>query len=156
MKKIKFILLALMLLVTTITLSSCNKTVTYQIAGLYIKVVDTGNMTIDDRNPKLYFKYDQNDRFTQYAGALSTLSDTSKLVSEEGDVKKYFFSSDVYVSSQYSNIKIHLIVYQNGKYIVDSEVHQTISNVGTARYSANYTFNGQKYRLDFEAKIKNK
>ena len=60
MKKIKLLFLSILLLVTAITLSSCNKTVFYQIAGFYIELVEVDELTVDDRNPKIYFKYGNN------------------------------------------------------------------------------------------------
>lgn len=157
MRKLKLLLLTLMLLVTTISLSSCNKTVLYQVAGYYIELVEVDEYKIDDRNPKIYFKYDQNDMFSQYQGALTTFDFTTKLVKTENEVKKYYFATDVLVpAGKYDTIEIHLIYLRDGKYIIDSEVHKTIKGTGTCRYSAEYTFKGEKQRLDFEINIKNK
>lgn len=161
MKKIKTLLLMIVLLSTLVvsvfSLTSCNKTVTYQIAGLYIELVEQKEMTIEDSNPKIYFKYDNNNILSQKSGSYASITNTSKSVKEENDAMKYYFATDVLVAKdKYKNIKVHLIFFQNGKYIVENDVHDTIASTGTSRYSANYTFKNQKYRLDFEVRIKNR
>ncbi len=161
MKKIKTFLLTIVILSTLVmsvfSLSSCKKTVTYQIAGLYIELVEQKQKSIDDSNPKIYFKYDNNNILSQNAGSYASFANTSKLVKEESDTLNYYFSTDLFVpKDKYAKIKVHLIFFQNGKYVVENEVHETISSTGTSRYSANYTFQNQKYRLDFEVKIKNR
>lgn len=158
MKKIKLLFLSILLLVTAITLSSCNKTVFYQIAGFYVELVEVDEISVDDKNPKIYFKYGSNDMFSQYSGALASFANAVKSVKKDEDINKYHFSADLFVpENKYDNINIYLIIYKNGKYIVESnDVYKKINKTGTCRYSAEYTFEGDRYRIDFEIRIKNK
>ena len=158
MKKIKLLFLSILLLVTAITLSSCNKTVFYQIAGFYIELAEVDELTVDDRNPKIYFKYGNNDMFSQYSGALASFANASKTVSKDDDVNKYYFSADLLIpENKYEQINVYLIIYKNGKYIVEhNDVYKKINKTGSCRYSAEYKFEGERHRLDFEIRIKNK
>lgn len=157
MKKINVLFLSLLLLIVSMTLSSCNKTVFYQVAGFYVELVEVDEMSLDDRNPKVYFKYGNNDMFSQYAGALSRFENTAKSVKTENEVKKYYFTTDLVIpANKYNDINIYLILYKNGKYVIESnEVYKKINKTGTCRYSAEYTFSGERQRLDFELTITN-
>lgn len=155
MGKIKLLFLSLLLIISTIALSSCNKTVFYQVAGFYVELVEVDEISIDDRNPKVYFKYGNNDMFSQYAGALASFSNSAKSVKVESEVKKYYFTTDLLVpANKYDNINIYLIIYKNGKYVIESnDVYKKINKTGTCRYAAEYTFSGERQHIDFDLTI---
>lgn len=157
MKKITVLFLSLLLLITT-SLTSCNKTVFYQVAGFYVELVEVDEISLDDRNPKVYFKYGNNDIFSQYAGALASYTNSAKSVKTENEVKKYYFTTDLLVpANKYDDINVYLILFKNGKYVVESnDVFKKINKTGTCRYSAEYTFSGERQRVDFELTIANK
>lgn len=154
MKKITVLFLSLLLLITT-SLTSCNKTVFYQVAGFYVELVEVDEISVDDRNPKVYFKYGNNDMFSQYAGALASYTNSAKSVKTENEVKKYYFTTDLLVpANKYDDINVYLILFKNGKYVVESnDVFKKINKTGTCRYSAEYTFSGERQRVDFELTI---
>ena len=154
MKKITVLFLSLLLLITT-SLTSCNKTVFYQVAGFYVELVEVDEISLDDRNPKVYFKYGNNDMFSQYAGALASYTNSAKSVKTENEVKKYYFTTDLLVpANKYDDINVYLILFKNGKYVVESnDVFKKINKTGTCRYSAEYTFSGERQRVDFELTI---
>ena len=47
-----------------------------------------------------------------------------------------------------------LILLKEGKYFVETEVFKTINKTGKCRTAYKYTFNGQKYEIEFDLEIK--
>lgn len=158
MKKLKYLLLTLVLLLSTVVLTSCQKNLDYQICGFYIDLIDEEVMNVSDSNPKIYFKYSENDMFSTKGGAGgSYFVNSTKTVRTENEVKKYFFSADLMIS-QFSKekINIHLIVLKDGEYVVETAVHKTISGTGNCAYAVDYEYEGQKYHNEFKINIKYK
>ena len=156
MKKLRVLLMLACALIVVSAMSSCkSKTIFYRICGYYIELVDVEKLSVDDKNPKIYFKYSQNDIFSTYAGSMGTFQNTAKIIKEESDVIKHYFTGDLVLSSgTYENIKIHLIILKEGKYVVETEVYDTIKKTGTVKCSYKYTYLSQKYEIDFVTNIK--
>ena len=159
MKKIKWILVLLCALVLTTVLTSCkSQVILYRICGYYIELVEVDEYSVDDKNPKVYFKYLNNDIFstnTGNPGKVVTFQNSAKTINKETDVIKHYFSTDLVVPADaFDKIKIHLILLKEGKYFVETEVFKTINKTGNCRTAYKYTFNGQKYEIEFDLEIK--
>ncbi len=158
MKKIKYLLITLVLLLSAVMLSSCEKNLGYQICGYYIELNDVEEMNVSDSNPKIYFKYSENNMFSTKGGSGgSYFLNSTKTIKVEDEIKKYFFSADLMISKfSKEKIDIHLIILKDGEYVVESAVHKTISGTGKCAYSVDYEYEGQKYHNEFTINIKYK
>lgn len=159
MKKIKIILVLLCAALLTTALSSCkSQTIFHRICGYYIELVDVDEYSVDDKNPKVYFKYLNNDIFstnTGNPGKVVSFQNSAKTVNKDTEVIKHFFSTDLVVpASSFEKIPVHLIILKEGKNVVETEIFKTINKTGSCRCAYKYTYLGQKYEIEFDLEIK--
>lgn len=156
MRKIRILFITLVLFFTTLCLTSCkNNNLNYEICGLYIELIDVGTMSIEDNNPKIYFKKDDNNILatkTGQVGKVVYFMGTSKVVEPENG-KYVFFTSFSVPEETYDKINIRVIIYQNGKYIIDKKAYKTIKKEGTCQYVSDYTYKNNEYHVQFQLKI---
>lgn len=153
--KVKIILLMIFIFTLSIFLSSCKKNLDYEICGFYVELVEIDEMNINDKNPKIYFKKDDNNMLSTKIGQVGkvvSFNSTSKVVDEEN--RKFIFSTTLSIPDEvYDKINIRLITYQNGKYYVDENVYQTINLKGTCKYASTYSYKNDSYTVQFQIKI---
>lgn len=154
MKKINFIFTLFLTIIMVTTLCSCTKTIPYQICGFYIELNEVDKYSVDDQNPKVYFKYSENDMFSTKSGSYATFQNSTKMIKDE-EIRKYYFSTDMLIpADKYDDINIHLIILKNGKYIVENEIHKKINKSGSCKYAAEYKYDNKEYRVEFKLEIK--
>lgn len=155
MRKFRLLILTLVLALVTVSLSSCKNNLNYEICGLYVELVDVDNRSIDDNNPKIYFKKNDNNILSNKVGQVGkivTFTDIYKTVDKENG--KFTFSAQLNIPKEtFENIKIRVIIFQNNKYLIDKKAYKTIKTTGNCRYSSNYTYRGEEYYVQFELKI---
>ena len=84
MKKLRLLFMLACAFIVLGAMTSCkSKTIFYRICGYYIELAEVDKLSIDDKNPKIYFKYSQNDIFSTYAGSMASFQNTAKIIKNE-------------------------------------------------------------------------
>lgn len=152
MKKIRLLLLVVTIIFSTLVLSSCKKNLKYEICGLYIELEDVEKPSIDDDNPKIYFKKNDNNILSRKVGQLGKrvyFTDVAKVVDEE--LGKFTFIANLSIPKEaFENIEIRAIIYKNGEYVVENKVHKTIKTAGNCLYSKKYIYDDKEYQVQFQ------
>lgn len=156
MRKLRLIYMVITLCLTTLLLVSCKNNLNYELCGFYVELVDIDTRSVEDNNPKIYFRKDNNNILATRVGSVGhtvAFGERGKVVDEE--TGKFMFTTTLNIPEEaFENIKIRLIIYQNGKYIIDKKVYKTIKTAGSCEYASKYTYKNKEYNVQFQLTIK--
>ena len=157
MKKIYLLFSITLCFIMALGLTSCSrKNESYKVCGLYIELVEQEEISIDDNNPKVYFK---NTGLATKAVPLKgqTVSFTNRFssVPVKDGIRTYYFKVDLILPAEiFENYNIKLIIYEDGKYVVSNQIVKNISKFGNCEYTKELKYNNEEYNVEFILGIK--
>ena len=172
MKKFK-ILLCVVLVTFLMCICSCKEVnvlngqnhgkVKYYVSGLYIEVHKQDVCSIDDNNPKVYFRFDSSKYFGTFkttsgnGKSYVTVNYTSNNKKVENEINKYFGSVNcTLIDESVSSVNVYLITCdKNGNYEINTKAKEKLSVPFDEMYNftSEFIYNKEDYQIQIQLKI---
>ena len=163
MKKI----MLLFVLVLTLLITGCSRQlgglndisygkIDYQVCGLYIAPVfedQKPKLEMSDNNPKVYFKYGENIRFSTSTGngdAYVQYTNQSDAVNKSSDGTTIELNGNAnlnFLNKDIKKVALYPIIYKDGRYQIDTNHFDLMDNNSRYNYDTKFIFNKIKYNL---------